>query len=56
MRFRHAKNPLSNLGLACSSIPKLLPVIEPPASDYVVDRCECPVRMIQMTVPHAGRL
>ena len=43
------------LGCHCvrSNIAEFFPVIEPTASDYVVDCCKCPFRMIQMTVQHA---
>ena len=53
VRFGNPKDPLSDILAIRGSIAKLLPVIEPTASDYVVDCSKCPLKMIQMTVQHA---
>ena len=53
VRFGYPKNPLPDIRAARGSIAKLLPVIKPTASDYVVDCRKCPLRMIQTTVQHA---
>ncbi len=49
----YAKDPLSDLRTVRGSVAKLFPVIKPTTSNYVVYRCKCPLRMIQMTVQHA---
>ncbi|HKG80635.1 MAG TPA: hypothetical protein VKA78_14470 [Pyrinomonadaceae bacterium] len=54
VRFGYPKDPLTQIRAASGSITKLLPVLKPAASDYVVDGCKCPLGMIQMTVQHAG--
>ncbi|HJS23485.1 MAG TPA: hypothetical protein VJ751_03880 [Pyrinomonadaceae bacterium] len=53
MRLGYPKDPLLDIFAALGCVTKLLPVIKPPASNYVVDCSKCPLRMIQMTVQHA---
>ena len=50
MRLGNPKNPLLDVFAARSHIAKLLPIIKPTASDYVIDSGKCPLRMIQMTM------
>ena len=52
VRLGDPKDPLLNVFAGRRCVAKLLPVIKPPASNYVVDRCKCPFRMVQMTVQH----
>jgi hypothetical protein len=54
VRFGHPKDPLADIHPAGRSVAKLFPIIKPTTSDYVVDGCKCPLRMIQMTVQHAA--
>src|SRR5829696_1849716 len=53
VRLGYPKNTLLNVFAVRRCVAKLLPVIKPPASNYVVDCCKCPLRMIQMTVQHS---
>jgi len=53
MRFGYSKDPFANIRVVRSGIAELLPVVKPTTSNYVVYRCQCPPRMIQMTVQHA---
>ncbi|HEX3251038.1 MAG TPA: hypothetical protein VHS05_16510 [Pyrinomonadaceae bacterium] len=53
VRFGDSKDPLSDVTAAGSDIAKLFPVVKSSASDHVIDRGKCPVRMIQMTMQHA---
>ena len=53
MRFGYPNDPLTDFGVGVGSIAKLLPIIKPTASDYVVYGCKGPLRMVQMTVLHA---
>jgi hypothetical protein len=52
VRFGHAKDAVSDFFAVRGSVPKLLPVVQTSASDYVVYRCQCQLGMIQMTVQH----
>ena len=56
MRFGYPKNPFLDFYATCGSIAKLLPVFKATTSNYVVDCCKCPLRVIQMTVQHTFRL
>ena len=53
VRLGYAKDAVSDFRLMRSGVAKLLPVIEPAASDYVIDRCKCPIRMIEVAMQHA---
>ncbi|HET8783764.1 MAG TPA: hypothetical protein VFM63_15230 [Pyrinomonadaceae bacterium] len=46
MRFSHSENSLTNVQAAGSRIAKFLPIIQPPARDYVVYSGERPLRVI----------
>ena len=55
VRFDYSKDPLTNIRAGRGDIGQFFPVINPAASDYVVDCGEGPVRVIQMPMQHSAR-
>ena len=53
VRFGHTKDSLPDVRAARGSVAKLLPVIQPAASDDIVYCGKCPIGVVQMTVQHA---